>query len=129
VDEEKGRHTLLGCWEGLEDGYPERAESWRAVLRDLKRRGMRGPVLATGDGALGFWAAVREVCPETAEQRCWVHRIANVVDTLPKRLQPRAKPALHAMLYTTREPRASGRSASPRSTVVKSNETVVIGNL
>jgi putative transposase len=83
----------------LEDGYRESAESWRAVLRDLKRRGMRAPVLAIGDGALGFWAAVREVWPETAEQRCWVHRIANVLDKLPKTLQPRAKPALHSMLY------------------------------
>jgi transposase-like protein len=60
---------------------------------------MRAPVLAIGDGALGFWAAVREVWPETAEQRCWVHRIANVLDKLPKSLQPRAKQALHAMLY------------------------------
>jgi transposase-like protein len=83
----------------LEDGYRESAESWRAVLRDLKRRGMRAPVLAIGDGALGFWAAVREVWPETAEQRCWVHRIVNVLDKLPKSLQPRAKQALHAMLY------------------------------
>jgi transposase-like protein len=83
----------------LEDGYRESAESWRAVLRDLKRRGMRAPVLAIGDGALGFWAAVRDVWPETAEQRCWVHRIVNVLDKLPKSLQPRAKQALHAMLY------------------------------
>jgi putative transposase len=83
----------------LEDGYRESAESCRAVLRDLKRRGMRAPVLAIGDGALGFWAAVREVWPETAEQRCWVHRIVNVLDKLPKSLQPRAKQALHAMLY------------------------------
>jgi len=83
----------------LEDGYRESAESWRTVLRDLKRRGLRAPVLAIGDGALGFWAAVREVWPETAEQRCWVHRIANVLDKLPKSLQPRAKQALHAMLY------------------------------
>jgi transposase-like protein len=83
----------------LEDGYRESAESWRAVLRDLKRRGMRAPVLAIGDGALGFWAAVREVWPETGEQRCWVHRIVNVLDKLPKSLQPRAKQALHAMPY------------------------------
>ena len=83
----------------LEDGYRESTESWRTVLRDLKRRGMRAPALAVGDGALGFWAAVREVWPETAEQRCWVHRIANVLDKLPKRLQPRAKRALHEMMY------------------------------
>jgi transposase-like protein len=83
----------------LEDGYRESAESWRTVLRDLKRRGLRAPVLAIGDGALGFWAAVREVWPETAEQRCWVHRIANVLDKLPKSLQPRAKQALHESMY------------------------------
>src|ERR1700686_4664858 len=83
----------------FEDDYRESAESWKALLRDLKRRGMVAPVVAVGDGALGFWAAVREVWPETAEQRCWVHRIANVLDKLPKALQPRAKQALHAMLY------------------------------
>lgn len=78
----------------IEDGYRESTESWAALLRDLKRRGMRAPVLAVGDGALGFWAAVREVWPETREQRCWVHRLANVLDKLPKRLQGRAKEAL-----------------------------------
>jgi putative transposase len=83
----------------LEDGYRESAESWRTLLRDLTRRGLRAPVLAIGDGALGFWAAVREVWPETGEQRCWVHRIANVLDKLPKSLQPRAKQALHEMMY------------------------------
>src|SRR5262245_29556900 len=56
------------------------------------------PVLAIGDGALGFWAAVREVWPETAEQRCWVHRLANVLDKLPKGLQPRAKRLLHEIM-------------------------------
>lgn len=71
----------------VEDGYRESAESWAHVLRDLKRRGMRAPVLAIGDGALGFWNAVRDVWPETREQRDWVHRIANVLDKLPKRLQ------------------------------------------
>jgi transposase-like protein len=82
----------------LEDGYRESAESWRGVLRDLKTRGLGAPVLAIGDGALGFWAAVREVWPETAEQRCWVHRLANVLDKLPKSLQPRAKRALHEIM-------------------------------
>jgi len=83
----------------LEDGYRESAESWRTLLRDLKRRGLRAPVLAIGDGALGFWAAVRDVWPETAEQRCWVHRIVNVLDKLPRSLQPRAKQALHEIMY------------------------------
>jgi putative transposase len=78
----------------IEDGYRESTESWASVLRDLSQRGMRAPVLAIGDGALGFWAALRDVWPETREQRDWVHRVANVLDKLPKRLQPRAKEAL-----------------------------------
>jgi putative transposase len=78
----------------VEDGYRESAESWSGVLRDLTRRGMRAPALAIGDGALGFWAAVRDVWPGTREQRDWVHRNMNVLDKLPKRLQPRAKEAL-----------------------------------
>jgi transposase-like protein len=83
----------------VEDGYRESTESWLMVLRDLKRRGMRAPVLAIGDGALGFWVAVREVWPETREQRDWVHRLANVLDKLPKRLQPKAKRALREIMY------------------------------
>ena len=79
----------------VEDGYRESAESWLSVLRDLKRRGIEAPLLAIGDGALGFWKALREVWPEAGEQRCWVHRTANVLDKLPKRLQPRAKKHLH----------------------------------
>ena len=82
----------------LEDGYRESTESWIVLLRDLKARGMRAPVAAVGDGALGFWAALREVFPETREGRCWVHKIANVLDKLPKSLQPRAKAALHEMM-------------------------------
>jgi putative transposase len=82
----------------VEDGFRESAESWAGVLRELKRRGMRAPELAIGDGALGFWAAVRDVWPETREQRDWVHRIANVLDKLPKRLQPKAKAALQNIM-------------------------------
>jgi transposase-like protein len=88
----------------VEDGYRESTESWSAVLRDLKRRGMRSPALAVGDGALGFWAAVRDVWPETREQRDWVHRLANVLDKLPKRLQAKAKRALREIMKAeTRE--------------------------
>jgi transposase-like protein len=83
----------------VEDGYRESAESWAALLRDLKRRGMLSPVLAVGDGALGFWAAERDVWPDTREQRDWVHRIANVLDKLPKRLHGQAKAALHEIMY------------------------------
>ena len=82
----------------LEDGYRESTDSWALVLRDLKRRGMRAPVVAVGDGALGFWAAVRDVWPETAEQRDWFHKLGNVLDKLPKRLQPKAKRALHEIV-------------------------------
>lgn len=79
----------------LEDGFRESTESWLALLRDVKARGLRAPVVAVGDGALGFWAAVREVFPETREQRCWVHKIANVLDKLPRSVQPKAKSVLH----------------------------------
>jgi transposase-like protein len=78
----------------LADGYRESGESWADLLRDLRRRGMRPPVLAVGDGALGFWAALRDVWPETTEQRCWVHKVANVLDALPKSVQPTAKKML-----------------------------------
>ena len=83
----------------LEDGYRESAESWASVLRDLRGRGLRAPVVAIGDGALGFWAAVRDVWPETTPQRDWCHKMANVLDKLPKRLRPRAKRALREIMY------------------------------
>ncbi len=78
----------------LTDGYREATESWADLLRDCKRRGMRAPILAVGDGALGFWGALREVFPETKEQRCWFHKIANVLAALPKSAHPGAKKAL-----------------------------------
>jgi putative transposase len=78
----------------ISDGHRESTESWADVLRDLKRRGMRAPVLAVGDGALGFWGALGEVFPETAHQRCWVHKMANVMNALPKSAQPAARAAL-----------------------------------
>jgi transposase-like protein len=78
----------------LTDGYRESTGSWADLLRDCKRRGMRAPVLAAGDGALGFWGALREVFPETKEQRCWFHKIANVLAALPKSAHPGAKKAL-----------------------------------
>jgi len=90
----------------LEDGYRESTESWNTLLRDLKRRGMPAPKLAIADGALGFWAALRNIYPDTEEQRCWVHKIANILDKLPKRLQPRAKSHLHEIM------RAEGRETA-----------------
>ena len=83
----------------LEDGYRESKESWASALRDLRRRGMAPPILAIGDGNLGLWAAIRDVYPESQQQRCWKHKIANILDKLPKRLQARAKELLHEILY------------------------------
>ena len=82
----------------VEDGYRESAESWSTVLRGLRDRGMNAPMLTIGDGALGFWKAVRDVWPESKDQRCWVHRLANVLDKLPKRLQGRAKRMLNEIM-------------------------------
>jgi transposase-like protein len=78
----------------LAEGYRESTGSWADLLRDCKRRGMRAPILAVGDGALGFWAALREVFPTTREQRCWFHKIGNVLAALPKSAHPGAKRAL-----------------------------------
>jgi putative transposase len=85
-----GRKELVA----ITDGYRESTDSWAALLRDLRHRGMRAPVVAVGDGALGFWGALRQVFPETKEQRCWVHKIVNVLDALPKSIQPFAKKML-----------------------------------
>ena len=78
----------------ISDGHRESTESWADVLRGLKRRGMTAPVLAAGDGALGFWGALGEVFPDTVHQRCWVHKMANVMNALPKSAQPAARAAL-----------------------------------
>lgn len=78
------------------DGYRESEQSWSELLLDLKQRGLkRPPKIAVGDGALGFWAALRKVFSETREQRCWVHKTANVLNKLPKSVQPKAKADLH----------------------------------
>jgi transposase-like protein len=77
----------------LADGYRESTGSWADLLRDCKRRGMRAPVLAVGDGALGFWGALREVFPDTREQRCCFHKVSNVFAALPKSAHPGAKTA------------------------------------
>ena len=78
----------------LKDGYRESGESWANLMRDCARRGMRAPVLAVGDGALGFWKALAEVFPESREQRSWFHKTANVLDAMPKSAQPGAKKAI-----------------------------------
>ena len=79
----------------LTDGFRESTESWLSLLRDLRDRGLKAPVLAVGDGALGFWNAVSQVFPETKHQRCWFHKMGNVLDKLPKSQQARAKSMLH----------------------------------
>ena len=91
---EDGTKELLA----VEDGYRESTESWAAVMRDLKGRGLNEPELVIGDGALGTWAALRDVYPTARRQACWVHAIARVLDALPKRLQPRAKAMLHEIM-------------------------------
>jgi putative transposase len=88
----EGKKELVG----FTDGYRESTQSWRELLLDLKARGLKTPPkLAAGDGALGFWAALREVFPQTKEQRCWVHKTANVLNKMPKALQAKAKADLH----------------------------------
>ena len=79
----------------IEDGVRESTQSWREVLLNLKSRGMGVPKLAIGDGAMGFWAALDEVYPETRHQRCWQHKTMNVLNCLPKLSQPKAKAAIH----------------------------------
>jgi transposase-like protein len=82
----------------VHDGYRESEQSWSELLLDLKQRGLTvEPELAIGDGALGFWAALRKVFPKTAEQRCWVHKTANVLNEVPKATQPKMKKDLHAI--------------------------------
>jgi putative transposase len=92
------------------DGYRESEQSWKELLLDCKARGLTiEPSLAIGDGALGFWKAVRQVWPSCQAQRCWVHKTANVLDKLPKGVQPKAKAALHAIYE------AEGREAAERA--------------
>ena len=105
---EDGEKELLA----VEDGYRESTDSWAAVLRDLRDRGLNEPKLVCGDGALGAWAALRDVFPAARRQACWVHKTANVLDALPKRLQPRAKTLLHEMAEAPT--RADARQALER---------------
>lgn len=82
----------------LADGYRESTESWAELLRDLKKRGMRAPELAVGDGALGFWSAVRDIFPQTQHGRDWVHKTRNILDSMPKSVHPRAKAAIKEII-------------------------------
>lgn len=89
---EDGKKELIA----MTDGYRESTQSWRELLLDVKKRGLsQAPQLAIGDGALGFWGALEELFPATRHQRCWVHKTANVLNKLPKSIQPKAKAMLH----------------------------------
>lgn len=90
VNERGEKHFLA-----IEDGVRESTQSWREVLLGLKLRGLNAPRLAIGDGAMGFWAALEEVFADTRQQRCWVHKTANVLNCVPKSVQPKVKSALH----------------------------------
>src|SRR5215510_11561014 len=99
-----GHKELVGLW----DGYRESEQSWKELLLDLKSRGLaQAPALAIGDGALGFWKALRQVYGQTRWQRCWVHKTANVLDKLPKALQPQAKQRLQAIWMAPDRQRAA----------------------
>ena len=91
---EDGEKELLA----VEDGYRESTESWAGVLRDMKRRGLNEPKLVVGDGALGAWAALRDVYPGASEQRCWFHASGNIIDCFPKRMQSKAKQHLDEII-------------------------------
>lgn len=90
VNERGEKHFLA-----IEDGVRESTQSWREVLLSLKARGMNTPKLAVGDGAMGFWAALEEVYGDTRQQRCWLHKTANILNSVPKSTQPKMKAALH----------------------------------
>jgi transposase-like protein len=98
---DKGKKELIA----VEDGFRESEQSWTELLCDLRERGLTvAPKLAIGDGALGFWKALRKAYPETRHQRCWVHKTANVLNKLPKSVQPKVKDALHSIwMAETRE--------------------------
>lgn len=93
----------------VQDGYRESEQSWSELLVDLKQRGLvAAPKIAVGDGAMGFWAALRKVFPETIEQRCWVHKTANVLNKMPKSVQPKAKEDLHEIWQAETKKDAEG---------------------
>ena len=101
---EQGKKELIA----ITDGYRESTQSWRELLLDVKKRGLsQSPKAATGDGALGFWAALRQVYPATQQQRCWVHKTANVLNKMPKSIQPKAKSMLHEIWMAERRQQAN----------------------
>jgi transposase-like protein len=103
--DDKGKKHLIA----IEDGVRESTQSWREVLLDAKSRGLKAPKLATGDGALGFWAALSEVFPSTTHQRCWMHKTSNVLNYLPRTTRSKAKDDLHQIWM------AEGREAAEKA--------------
>jgi len=102
---ERGEKRFLA----IDDGVRESTQSWREVLLKLKSRGMNSPQLAIGDGAMGFWAALEQIYPDTRQQRCWMHKTMNVLNYMPKSTQAKAKQALHAIWQA--ETRAAAEKA------------------
>src|SRR4029079_6808919 len=102
-----GRKELIA----VADGQRESEQSWKELLLDCKARGLAiDPALSIGDGALGFWKAVRQVWASCEGQRCWVHKTSNILDKMPKGVQPKAKSALHA-IYEAEGREAAGRAS------------------
>lgn len=93
----------------VESGYRESSESWKYLLRDLRERGLNAPKLVIGDGALGFWKAAKDILPESKWQRCWVHKTANVLDKMPKSVQPKAKSMIHE-IYQSENKKTANRN-------------------
>jgi transposase-like protein len=116
---EKEKAALLTIIAGLRDGrkvvlavtsgHRESTESWSAILRDLKARGLKSPKLVVGDGHLGIWGGLANVFPEAQEQRCWNHRIVNVLDQVPKKQQPQARQLLTKIPYAETQEQAEQR--------------------
>ena len=112
VNERGEKHFLA-----IEEGVRESTQSWRELLLGLKHRGLKVPQLAVGDGALGFWAALDEVFPETRQQRCWMHKTGNVLNALPKTVQAKAKRSLQDIWQApTREDAEAGAVPSSKPT-------------
>lgn len=90
IDQSGDKHLIA-----LEDGSRESTQSWREVLLNLKQRELKSPKLAVGDGAMGFWAAIREIYPDTKEQRCWMHKTGNILNHVPKSIHGKVKSDIH----------------------------------
>jgi len=118
---EAGEKKLLA----VEPGYRESKDSWSFVLRDLMKRGLEAPLLAIGDGALGFWSAVDDVMPKVKQQRCWFHKMGNVLNQLPKRLQNKARDMMREIMKADNEADAGAALADFKAAFGAKHETAV----